>query len=221
MSVETSVDMKNYKVILRTHQGVVASEKKWSSTKIEGSGGGGYIAQGQGHISDVKISSSVTDHQEIHILLPEAREIAFRLANANVMLREGQPVSVCQAQIDGGDVPVVAAIHNHATDVTTYFDEQIRVLYRASLLPVTALVLAIAAVLYAFAGSKFNPFFHVRFFTLSRLNLLGLFLVVALALAFALPAWRAMRKEGLMNSRLANAIKDAIRTMKQSHPQQK
>lgn len=214
MPVETKIDMGKGSVILRTHQGVVAVEKKWSSTKVEGSGGGGYIAQGQGNISDVKITSSVTEHHEIHIRLPDAREIAFQLANASVMLREGQPVSLLQAQVKGRGEPVVAAIHNHATNATTIFHERISTLYRTSLLPITVLLIAFAVVLYAVAGSKLNPFFQVRFFSLSRLNLLGVSMVLALALAFALPAWRSMRKEARIMGRLSTAINEAIRALK-------
>ena len=75
-------------------EGEVVSQQKWSETHVRGSGGGGYINQGSGHISSTQITSSTSEQLEFWVKSDDGKETAFRLSDVDMAVRPGQRMRI-------------------------------------------------------------------------------------------------------------------------------
>jgi len=209
-----TISLGKREVSLRTLTGVVAGEKKWSSTEVSGSGGGGYLQNGQGHIDQIKIKSTTTEHQEIFVRLESGQENPLQFQDASLSIREGHDVSILQGGTRASP-PAMIALHNHTTRKSNVFWARAQPLF----LPLTAssffCLIAVVIIVYAFASSPFSPFPRVGFFVLGKLNRIGFLIFAATGVAVFIPAFLAFRRGRGLNKVLKDAIQSSIAAMKQ------
>jgi hypothetical protein len=216
----TTINMGKRAVNLQTLTGTVAGEKKWSSTIVSGSGGGGYIHNGQGHLDQVKISSVTIENQEIFIRVSETQEMPLQLKDSNLAVREGHVLSVLQGDVDGAQAPATLAIHNHTTSKSSFFAQQVQRLLLPTAGSMTLCLLGLTICLWAFASTKYSPLPRVSFFfVLGRMNLTGLAIFASIGLAIALPAAVAVLRKRRLNKSLVNAVRSAVGEMSRSRRQ--
>ena len=113
-----NIAMPNGEMWIEVIEGEVLSQQKWSETLVRGSGGGGYISQGSGAISDVNISSSSTEQLEFWVKGDDGRETAFRLADSELALRAGQRVRIARGGRLGTKRSTTLLSRNHASGET-------------------------------------------------------------------------------------------------------
>jgi len=105
---------------------VLGSDKNMKSV-VSGSegGGGGYIRNGTGHISNssVNISSRTVVHDNIFLADEEGNEKAFQLSDFNIACRDGHTLTVAWAIKQGKDRgPYLMVYNSNHNTKTPYFD---------------------------------------------------------------------------------------------------
>jgi hypothetical protein len=93
--------------------GTVLECTKRSETHVSGSGGGGVTYNGYGSNSNVRISSTTSVHDDLH-LKTAVGEQAFQLVNFNLAVRKDNRVTVLHAVRDGKKTGPYVAVVNHS-----------------------------------------------------------------------------------------------------------
>ncbi|MDT8999564.1 hypothetical protein RQP53_09835 [Paucibacter sp. APW11] len=94
--MQRTINMPAGQMWMELIEGEVVSQQKWSETQIRATGGGGYINQGSGLISDVQLSTSSSEQLEFWVRSDDGKETAFRLADTGLALRAGQRVRIAR-----------------------------------------------------------------------------------------------------------------------------
>ena len=107
--------------------GEVAGVKKWSSTTVTSSGGGGYVhPEHGGVVSAPRVSSSVHQHQTFWVISPNGQETEVN--NDDILggfsCREGQSVSLIWGARKGEQKGRYLLIRNNATNEVRFFLNQ-------------------------------------------------------------------------------------------------
>jgi hypothetical protein len=178
-----TVPMGKRQIVLSTVRGEVAGEKIWASTEISGGGGGGYVTQGSGAITDVEVKSKVTEHLQFFVRVPGEKEIPVNLTDTRVSVRTGHDVSLLWAKWAHKSGQHVLAIHNHSTGETKVldknrrpFDESLFWMVRS----IGAMLAVVAAIGWSFYEGGLNFAGHVLFFVIGGV--------------LVIPGFRAFRK---------------------------
>lgn len=130
--------------------GRVAAEKKWSETRVWGSGGGGHVGRRGGNVRPVHIRSAIDLNQEVWLDLSDGSPYCLQMTNMNVQALEGHPLTVVLVRTRSKEQGRVGLVCNLATG--TQFDDPALCLYLAKTYassPLTAAALSLLAVLVA------------------------------------------------------------------------
>lgn len=101
--------------------GRVAAERKWSETRVWGSGGGGRIGRRGGTLDPVRIQSASDLNQEIWLELPGGAPYCLPVMNMNVQALEGHPLTVVLIRPEREKEPRIGLVCNLATGMV--FDD--------------------------------------------------------------------------------------------------
>jgi len=132
-------------------RGTAVGVDKKLETKVQGSGGGGSSYRGTGYTAPVRITSSTTTHDLIHLQDENGKEHALRLQNWDLAVRETHELTAIWLVKPGKSGGPYVAIHNHSLDQTDYDEKGIAKLAR----PLPILLAAwLIIVLLPFSGGN-------------------------------------------------------------------
>ncbi len=99
--VSGRVNVNGTSVTVRSHTWEVADRQTWSKTKVELSGGGGYVGPYGGYANAPQLVTHVSEQQEIWLRDEHGKEIPLRLHNGGIAVRVGHRVTVAGIEAHG------------------------------------------------------------------------------------------------------------------------
>ncbi|RMC98548.1 hypothetical protein EAY64_09265 [Aquitalea palustris] len=99
--VSGRVDVNGTSVTVLSHTWEVADRQTWSKTKVELSGGGGYVGPYGGYVNAPQLVTHVAEQQEIWLRDEHGKEIPLRLHNGGIAVRVGHRVTVAGIEAHG------------------------------------------------------------------------------------------------------------------------
>ncbi len=112
-------------------RGNVVGATKQLETKVSGGGGGGGSYRGTGYTAPVNISSTTVTHDMIHVADENGKELAVRLQNWDLAVRETHLLTAIWLVKKGKKHGPYVAIHNHTLDRTDYDERTLAKLHRS------------------------------------------------------------------------------------------
>lgn len=109
---------EDYEIFART--GLIAGSSVWSETHVSSysTGGGGQMHGGTGYVqpSRTHVSSSSTEVSQFFLQLDDGKEIAIKLKDGNIPVRDGQRMTIVFAKPKGAERGSSVWYYNHTTD---------------------------------------------------------------------------------------------------------
>ena len=102
---------------LNVLRGKVVAHKQWVTSDVQGSGGGGYVSNGGGHISNVRISTTHTNHISFFVRSNDGQEASVSLGDIQLDLRDDHEVSLVWIVRDGDASGPYLFVVNHSLRV--------------------------------------------------------------------------------------------------------
>jgi len=130
-------------------RGTAVGVDKKLETKVQGGGGGGSSYRGTGYTAPVRVTSTTTTHDLIHLQDENGQEHAIRLQNWDLAVRETHDLTAMWLAKPGKSGGPYVAIHNHSLEQTDYDEKGIAKLARPLLILLAAWVII---VLLPFSG---------------------------------------------------------------------
>ena len=112
-------------------KGSVVGATKQLETKVSGGGGGGSTYRGTGYTAPVQISSTTITHDMIHLADEEGKELALRLENWDLSVRETHLLTAIWLIKKGKKKGPYVAIHNHTLEETDYNEKALAKMHRS------------------------------------------------------------------------------------------
>lgn len=207
-----------------TLSGEISSVRKWSTTTVTTSGGGGYIhPKYGGFINPPAVNTQTQNHQKFWIVSPDGRETEIYLNNFSC--REGQQATIIWGALKGAKTGNYLAIKNDTTGDVSFFDKKnfmssfssiwmdflkVSAIYFAAIIIVAIIVMPLSEGFY-FASNKELVSYVCGFFFLS---MLGIGLVHAFASQIVqLSKYQTIvynTLEKIQKANVDNAYKDAF-----------
>lgn len=114
----------------RFFRGRVVGAEKHLETKVSGGGGGGSSYRGTGYTAPVHVSSTTVTHDMIHLADEEGAEMALRLQNWDLAVRETHELTAIWLVKKGKKGGPYVAIHNHTLNETDYNEKVLAKMHR-------------------------------------------------------------------------------------------
>jgi hypothetical protein len=111
-------------------RGSVVGATKQLETKVSGGGGGGGSYRGTGYTAPVTISSTTVTHDMIHLADEAGKELALRLQNWDLAVRETHVLTAIWLVKKGKKNGPYVAIHNHTLSQTDYNERVLAKMHR-------------------------------------------------------------------------------------------
>lgn len=179
-----TISANGFELEVRSVTGTVSDFNDRVETRVHGSGGGGQIYAGHGHLSDVKIHSSTTLHQDVFLADGTGQLHPVQLRNWSIPFARGHKLTVAWVMRRGESAGPYVIVQNHSTNQVEWND---KALYRycrlkttkclawgAALLGVPGLFIWGVAGLCmgAMAGAIAGSYFHATSINATALNAL-------------------------------------------------
>ena len=111
-------------------RGSVVGATKQLETKVHGGGGGGGSFRGTGYTAPVTVSSTTVTHDMIHLADDSGSELALRLQNWDLSVRETHKLTAIWLIKKGKSKGPYVAIHNHTLGETDYNKKELAKMHR-------------------------------------------------------------------------------------------
>jgi hypothetical protein len=123
---EFTTTLNKRAAVIRAERGTVSKAESDTVVTTETTGGGGYISGGSGHISAPTTTSKITKSQRVYVTDEEGRDTILDFNDHVLAVREGHPLTMIRAFIEGVDGPLSLAYVNHSTGQLAMRVENIR-----------------------------------------------------------------------------------------------
>lgn len=111
-------------------RGSVVGATKQLETKVSGDGGGGGTFRGTGYQAPVRVRSTTITHDMIHLADETGAELALRLQNWDLSVRESHELTAVWLVKKGKSKGPYVAIHNHTLSSTDYNEAELAKMHR-------------------------------------------------------------------------------------------
>ena len=122
-----TINLNGFELEIRSLTGTVSDFNERVETHVHGSGGGGQIHAGHGHLNDVKIQSSTSVHKDIFLADSSGQLHPVQLQNWNLPFTRGHKLTVAWVIKRGEDYGPYVVVHNHSSNQVEWND---KALYR-------------------------------------------------------------------------------------------
>lgn len=95
-------------------RGKVVDHREWTTSDVQGSGGGGYLSGGTGHISNVKITTTHTTHTQFFVRDADGQEVSVRLDDTPLDLRNDHEATLVWIVREGDAQGPYLFVVNHS-----------------------------------------------------------------------------------------------------------
>lgn len=95
-------------------RGKVVALRQWVTSDVQGSGGGGYVSAGSGHVSNIRITTQHIEHASFFVRGATGQEVPITLDDYKIDLRDDHDVSLVWIVRDGDPTGPFLFVINHS-----------------------------------------------------------------------------------------------------------